>query len=48
MVFKKRIFLKDIMQYDDIYKTPYHPVVDGNYLFHRNIYEEVNGYDEDL
>lgn len=45
LVYKRWIFLKNRMVFDDLRKTPCHPVVDGNYLFRRSVFEKVGGYE---
>lgn len=48
LLFKDLIFLKSEMVFADFRKTLIHPPVDGNYLYKREVFEEVGGYETDL
>ncbi len=48
LTYKKWLFFKDKMVFDDLRKTAYHPVVDGNYLFRRSVFEKVGGYETEF
>lgn len=48
LVYKNWIFLKDKMIFDDLRKTAYHSVVDGNYLFRRSVFEKIGGYETEF
>ena len=41
-------FLPRIMEYTHLRSTLNHPVASGNYLFTRNVYNSINGYETDL
>lgn len=45
---KEWIFKKKRMDYDDIRKSEANPVASGNYLFAREVFEKVKGYETDL
>jgi len=48
LCYKDLFFLKKEMAYGDLRKTLTHPVVGGNYLFKREVFEKINGYETDL
>lgn len=48
LVYKNWLFQKDKMTFDDLRRTAYHPVVDGNYLFRRSVFEKVGGYETEF
>lgn len=48
LVYKNWLFLKDKMIFDDLRKTAYHSVVDGNYLFRKAVFEKVGGYETEF
>ena len=48
LVYKNWLFLKDRMVFDDLRRTAYHSVVDGNYLFRRAVFEKVGGYETEF
>lgn len=47
-VYKTWSFLKDKMDFNDLRRTSYHPVVDGNYLFRKSVFEKIGGYDTEF
>jgi glycosyltransferase involved in cell wall biosynthesis len=48
LCYKDLLFQKKEMTFEDLRKTLTHPVVSGNYLFRREVFEKIGGYDEDL
>jgi len=48
LFYKDLVFLKNEMTYQDLRKTLTHPVVGGNYLFRREVFEKIGGYETDL
>jgi glycosyltransferase involved in cell wall biosynthesis len=48
LAYKHWLFLKSKMVFDDLRKTSFHPVVDGNYLFRRSVFEKVGGYETEF
>ncbi|MEI6587704.1 MAG: glycosyltransferase family 2 protein [Candidatus Moraniibacteriota bacterium] len=48
LYYKTWSFLKSKMVFDDLRRTAYHPVVDGNYLFRRSVFEKVDGYETEF
>jgi glycosyltransferase involved in cell wall biosynthesis len=48
LCYKDLIFLKREMIFEDLRRTLTHPVVGGNYLFRREVFEKINGYETDL
>ncbi|MFA5961766.1 MAG: glycosyltransferase family 2 protein [Parcubacteria group bacterium] len=48
LIYKHWLFLKDKMVFGDLRKTSFHPVVDGNYLFRRAVFEKVGGYETEF
>lgn len=47
LVYRKWLFLKDKMIFDDLRRTGRHPVASGNYLLRRLVFDKINGYDAD-
>ncbi|MFZ2664325.1 MAG: glycosyltransferase family 2 protein [Patescibacteria group bacterium] len=45
LVYIKWVFKKEKMEFNDLRRASHHPVVDGNYLFHRSVFDKVGGYD---
>jgi glycosyltransferase involved in cell wall biosynthesis len=48
LCYKDLVFVKGEMTFDDIRRTLTHPVVGGNYLFKREVFEKIAGYETDL
>jgi glycosyltransferase involved in cell wall biosynthesis len=48
LAYKDLIFKKMEMNFNDLRRTMTHPVVDGNYLYKREVFEKLNGYETDL
>jgi glycosyltransferase involved in cell wall biosynthesis len=48
LFYKDLNFLQPQMSFNDLRKTLTHPVVSGNYLFRRDVFEKINGYETDL
>jgi len=48
LCYKDLVFLKNKMEFEDLRKTLTHPVVGGNYLFRREVFEKIGGYETDL
>lgn len=48
LCYKDLVFLKDKMDFEDLRKTLTHPVVGGNYLYKREVFEKNGGYETDL
>ena len=48
LCYKDLVFLKNEMAFKDLRKTLTHPVVGGNYLFKREVFEKIGGYETDL
>lgn len=48
LCYKDLVFLKKEMVFEDLRKTLTHPVVGGNYLFKREVFEKIEGYETDL
>lgn len=47
LVFRKWIFKKDRMVFEDLKRTGCHPVADGNYLLRRSVFKKIGGYDDE-
>jgi glycosyltransferase involved in cell wall biosynthesis len=48
LFYKDLIFTKSEMTFEDIRKTLTHPVVSGNYMYKREVFKKVGGYETDL
>jgi len=48
LLYKDLIFQKTEMIFNDLRRTTIHPPVDGNYLYKREVFEKINGYETDL
>lgn len=48
LIYKKWISLKNFMEFKDMRKTQCTPVSDGNYLYKREVFDKINGYDTDV
>lgn len=46
--YKDLIFQKKEMNFEDLRRTLTHPVVSGNYLYRREVFEKINGYETDF
>lgn len=46
--YKDLLFLKNEMTFEVLRKTLTHPVVSGNYLYKREVFEKIGGYETDL
>lgn len=48
LCYKDLLFLKQEMTFEVLRKTLTHPVVSGNYLYKREVFEKIGGYETDL
>jgi glycosyltransferase involved in cell wall biosynthesis len=48
LCYKDLVFLKSEMTFEVLRKTLTHPVVSGNYLYKREVFEKIGGYETDL
>jgi GT2 family glycosyltransferase len=46
--YRRWFFLKEYMEFSDFRKTSAHPVAGGNYIFTKELFDKVGGYEIDL